>query len=82
MVPLEYHEFLNVFSQKKSDEISPHGPYNYHIRLKEGTKPPYDPFYRMSCEENEELCKYLLENLDKRFIKASQSPATSPVLFV
>lgn len=36
----------------------------------------------MSCEINEELCKYRLENLDKRFIRANQSLATSPVLFV
>ena len=82
VVLLEYHEFLDVFSRQKSDEIPPYGAYNHHIPLKEGTEPPFGPLYGMSREENEELRKYLLENLDKGFIRASQSPATSPVLFV
>ena len=71
IIPSEYHEFLNVFSRQKSDEIPLYGAYNYYIPLKEGIKPPFGPLYNMSHKKNEELCKYLLENLDKGFIRAS-----------
>lgn len=81
-VPSEYHEFLDVFSRQKADELPPYGVYYHHIPLKEDTEPPFGPLNGMSREENEELRKYLLENLDKGFIRASQSPAASPILFV
>jgi hypothetical protein len=35
----------------------------------------------MSVEELQVLCKFLKENLDKGFIRASTSSAASPVLF-
>ena len=78
----EYYEFLDVFSQKNSEQLPSFGEYDYHIHLKEGTKPPYGPLYDMSRKKNEELCKYLLENLEKGFIKTSKSPAASLVLFI
>lgn len=82
MVSLEYHEFFNIFFQTKSDKILSHRPYNHYIELKKGTKSPYKLLYRMSHEENKELHKYLFENLDKKFIRVSQSPIASSVLFV
>ena len=36
----------------------------------------------MSRDELEVLKKYLEDNLSKRYIRASSSPAASPVLFV
>lgn len=36
----------------------------------------------MNHKKNEELCKYLFENLEKGFIRASKSPAASPILFI
>lgn len=82
MVPPKYYEFLDVFFRKKSDKILSHRPYNHYIELKKGTKPLYGPFYRMSHKENEELHKYYFDNLDKRFIRASQSSAILPILFL
>lgn len=43
-------------------------------------KAPYGPLYNMSVPELEVLRKYLKEQLDKGFIRASTSPAASPVL--
>ena len=43
--------------------------------------PPYGPLYNMSIEELQVLRKYLDEQLEKGFIRASKSPAAAPVLF-
>lgn len=82
IVLLEYHKFFDVFSCQKLGKIFPYRAYNHHISLKKGTEPLFGPLYNISREENEELCKYLFENLDKGFIRASQSPTASSVLFV
>jgi hypothetical protein len=81
-LPLGYHDFLDVFSQKEADKLPPHRGYDHKIRLKEGTELPFGPLYDMSRDELLLLREYLEENLGKRFIRASRSPAASPVLFV
>jgi Retroviral aspartyl protease./Reverse transcriptase (RNA-dependent DNA polymerase). len=81
-LPLEYHEFLDVFSQKEADKLPPHRGYDHKIKMKEGSEPPFGPLYDMSREELLVLRQYLEENLGKGFIRASRSPAASPVLFV
>ena len=82
LLPPEYHEFLDVFSRRDSEVLPPHRPSDHHISLLPGKTPPYGPLYGMSRDENEALRVYLKENLNKGFIRASQSPAASPVLFV
>ena len=42
----------------------------------------FRPLYGISKDKNEELRKYLKKNLDKGFIRASQSPAASLVIFM
>ena len=42
----------------------------------------YSPLYQQTAEELRELKRYLIENLDKGFIEASQAPFASPILFV
>jgi len=41
----------------------------------------YGPIYPTSKEEDEEIQKYLKDNLENRFIRRSISPAAHPVLF-
>jgi transposase InsO family protein len=82
LLPVQYHEFLSVFDRKESYELPPHRAYDHAIELHEGKEPPYGPLYSMSREENEELRKELESQLSKGFIRASRSPAASPVLFV
>ena len=43
--------------------------------------PPWGPLYSMSQDELKVLKKYLEEHLSKGFIRASSSPAASPVIF-
>jgi len=82
LIPNEYHEFIDLFSEKDAEKLPPHRPYDHTIPLTEGKTPPYGPLYGMSREELEALKKYLEENLNKSFIRHSSSPAGAPVLFV
>ena len=49
--------------------------------LKEGITPPFGPIYSLNRVELETLCEWIMENLDKGFIRSSSSPAGAPVLF-
>ena len=80
-LPIEYHDFLNVFSRADSDILSLHRPYDHKIPLMEEKTLPWGPLYSMSQDELKVLKKYLEEHLSKGFIRASSSPAASPVLF-
>jgi hypothetical protein len=81
-VPQEYHQHLEAFSRQASDRLPEHRQYDHRIVLEKGKEPPYGPLYGMSRNELRVLREYLQENLDKGFIRASRSPAASPVIFV
>jgi len=81
-VPDQYHDLLSAFSKQKADTLPPHRPYDLSIVLEDGKTPPYGPIYSLSALELEALSTWLDENLSKGFIRASQSPAGAPILFV
>jgi hypothetical protein len=89
-LPPQYHQYLDVFDRKKSDQLPPlRGPQvDHRIELvdKDGKgnkpEPPWGPLYNMSREELLVLRKTLLDYLDKGFIRVSSSSAAAPVLFV
>lgn len=82
LVPPEYHNLLEAFSKKKADTLPPHRPYDLSINLEPNTAPPYGPLYSLSAVELKELSDWLDDNLNKGFIRPSQSPAGAPILFV
>ena len=82
LVPVEYHDFLPLFSDIAARELPPHRPYDHTIPLKEGFSPPFGPIYSLSRTELEALKAWLEENLSKGFIHSSSSPAGAPILFV
>jgi Reverse transcriptase (RNA-dependent DNA polymerase)/RNase H-like domain found in reverse transcriptase/Integrase zinc binding domain/Chromo (CHRromatin Organisation MOdifier) domain/Integrase core domain/Retroviral aspartyl protease len=82
LIPKEYHEFADVFSKGKAEELPTHAPYDHSIPLQGGTTPPFGPMYRLSETELNVLKEYIEENLTKGFIRASTSPAAAPILFV
>lgn len=83
LVPEEYHSFLDLFDEAKSDKLPPRRPYDHKIPLKNpNSAPPFRPMYSMSHNELEVIRKYIEENLSKGFIRSSSSPAGAPVLFV
>ncbi len=81
-IPPEYHDLADVFSEKEAKNLPPHRPYDHKIPLEPGTSPPFGPIYPMSPAELETLRKYCEDNLNKGFIRHSQSPCGAPVLFV
>jgi len=81
-IPAEYHEFLTLFSEALAKNLPPQRPYDHKIPLREGYTPPFGPLYWMSRTEVQTLKEWWEENLSKRFIRASFSPAASPILFV
>jgi len=82
LIPPEYHSFLPLFCESIANKLPPHRPYNHRIPLKEGFKPPFGPLYSVARHELEACKKWIEENLDKGFIRASSSPAGAPILFV
>lgn len=82
VLPPEYHEFLDVFSHAEARKLPEHRTYDHRITLLDGKEPPFGPLYGMSRDELKVLKEYLITHLDKGFIRASSSPAASPVLFV
>ncbi|KAG5341397.1 hypothetical protein C0989_010926 [Termitomyces sp. Mn162] len=48
VVPPEYHEFADMFSEGSAKELPLHCSYNHKINLKEGASPPFGKIYNMS----------------------------------
>ncbi|KAM4064033.1 reverse transcriptase (RNA-dependent DNA polymerase) [Hirsutella rhossiliensis] len=77
----DIHKALEPKTLSEADKLPPHRGCDHEIQLQPGTTPPHGPLYGMSEDELVVLRKFLQENLDKGFIRASTSPAASPVLF-
>ena len=71
MVPKEYHEFLNVFSEEKAARFPESKEWDHKIDMKEGFKPKSFKNYNLTPEEQIELDKFLNENLEKGYIQPS-----------
>lgn len=87
-LPEAYREFVRLFDPQEADKLPPSRKnVDHEIHLEKDqdgreAEPPYGPLYNMSREELLVLRRTLTELLDKNFIRTSQSPAASPVLFV
>ncbi|KAI0992371.1 hypothetical protein K3495_g15815 [Podosphaera aphanis] len=86
-LPQQLHGLEDLFREDNSREQPPHRPgHDMEINLEideagKEKKPPYGPLYDMSKDELLVLCKTLADLLDKGWIRASASPASSPILF-
>ena len=83
VIPIEYHDFLNVFSKDISDTLRPYGKYDDRIELlkdKDLSDLGHSAFREMSVPQLEFVKKFLEEHLKKRFIEASSAPCSSPIL--
>ena len=81
-IPVDYHEFHEVFSSAKADTLPPHRSYDLQISLEEGAKPFHGPIYSLSPPELAALREFLEEHTRNGFIHPTKSPWGSPVLFV
>ena len=81
-VPLEYHDYADVFSKSKADTLPPHRPHDLKINLKEGTSLPLGPIYSLSPAELATLCEFINEHLKSSFIHSTNFPYGALILFV
>jgi len=56
--------------------------WNYAIEVKEGFVPRKRKMYSLSREKRGEVCKFIEEQLRKRYIRPSKLPQMAPVFFV
>ena len=68
VVPKEYHNFRNNFSQKYSKTFLPYQKYDPKIHLEEKQKPSHELLYKMSLKELDTVKLYLGFHLAKGFI--------------
>ena len=81
-LPGIYKNFQDIYSKEASDTLPPRRPYNHKIELEAGQLYRFGPLYSQSTEELVVLKKYLINNLNKRFIEPSQAFYLLPVLFI
>jgi hypothetical protein len=71
-----------VFFKSKSDKLPLHRLYNHKIELEGDNTLRYNLLYKITTAELKTVKKYLINNLNKGFIKASQALYAAPMLFV
>ena len=81
-IPETYHEYLKIFDENEADRFPESRPWDHKIELKEGFQPKSFKSYNLTPEEQTELDKFLKENLEKGYIRPSQSPMATPFFFV
>ena len=81
-IPKEYHQYLDVFDKNKVEHFPESWPWDHKIELKEGFQPKSFKTYNLTPEEQKELDNWIKENLDKVYIRLSQSPMASPFFYV
>lgn len=83
MVPAEYLRHAKVFSETESHQLPQHQPWDHTIDLKsDAPETLKSKVYPMPLNEQEELDRFIKENIDKGYIVPSKSPMASPVFFV
>ena len=65
LVPSQYHDFLPLFTKKEADKLPPHRYVDHEIPLEADQKPPMGRMYSMSATEQQEICKWIEENLSR-----------------
>ncbi|KAF8830708.1 hypothetical protein HHX47_DHR2000968 [Lentinula edodes] len=80
-IPVQYQDYLDVFSPGEARTLPPHRPYDIKIETEGDAIPPIGKLYNMSEKELKSLKEYIDEMLGKGFIRSSSSPAGAPVLF-
>jgi len=76
-VPVNYHQYAEVFSKKKSKWLLPYHLYNLSIQLKSKKIPPLGPIYSLSTLELQTLREFIDKNLHMGFIQPLQLSQTS-----
>ena len=83
IVPPQYHAYAAVFSEKAAHRFPTSREWDHVIDLKPEAPTTLDcKVYPLAPGEDEALQKFLLEILDKGYIRPSKSPYTFPFFFI
>ncbi len=83
MVPEEYRSFRDLFSKENFNEMPERMPWDHAIELIPNAKATLDcKVYPLNRNEQEQLDKFLDENLASGHIRPSKSPFASPFFFI
>ncbi len=77
-----YLSHRKVFEQKTFDKLPNRGPWDHAIKLILGSKPLDCKIYPLNRQEQEQLDKFLKENLETDRIRSSKSPMALPFFFI
>ena len=82
-IPVEYADFVNVFSKELAKMLPEQTGINKHaIKLEENKQPLYGLIYSLGLVELETFKTYIKTNLANDFIRPLISPAGASILFV
>jgi len=82
LVLKEYHEYQSIFKKTASERFPEKQPWDHRIDLKPKFVPKKSKIYPMNQKEEEEMNKFIDDNLKKGFICKSTSPQASPFFFI
>jgi Retroviral aspartyl protease len=83
IVPKEYHEFKDILTKKEFDQLPPNHPWDHAIELwPDVIASVKGKVYPMDSKCEEELQKFLNENLSTHQIHPSNSPIASSFFFI
>jgi len=82
LVPERFHKWIHVFGKKASEWMSTRKLWDHAIDIKEGFVLGKGKVYPLSREKREEVCKFILEQLRKEYIRPSKSPQIALVFFM
>ncbi|KAJ3559362.1 hypothetical protein NM688_g396 [Phlebia brevispora] len=82
LVPGEYHDFVDVFTEENFQHLPEHRPWDHVIELLPDAKPYAGKIYSMTLDEQKALDEFLEENLKTGRIRPSKSPWGAPFFFV
>ena len=75
-------QYCDIFPEKLSKGLPADQQVQHQIKLEPGSKPPYQPPYRLGPAEQNELEEQVKDLLAQGFIRPSCNPYGAPVLFV
>ncbi len=83
MVPEHYHSFRDLFAKENFDELPERKLWDHTIELVPNVKSTLDcKVYPLNQNKQEQLNKFLDENLETGHIRPSKSPFASPFFFM
>ena len=82
LIPKEYLDYSDVFDKASADQLPDRREFDHQIPLVNDARTTAGPIYKLSPCEHKVLEQYVKENLDRGFIRRSESSMGSPILFV